>query len=82
MDSEHNTAIQISSVEVHDKTVDMCTFFQWNSNTISTTSNDVINLKPNRGCCFFMFLFFSWSVILIYGHSAQHRNTNFQCGSA
>ena len=30
--------------------------FQWNSTMYSTTSDDVINVKPNWGCCFFMFL--------------------------
>ena len=29
--------------------------FQRNSTMSSTTFNDVINLKPNWGCCFFMF---------------------------
>ena len=29
--------------------------FQWNSTMSSTTSNDVINVKPNWGCCFFVF---------------------------
>ena len=49
---------------------------------ICTTSNDVINVKPNLGCYFLIFLFVSWPGRLIQGHSAQHRNTNLQCGSA
>ena len=48
----------------------------------STTSNDVVNVKPNLGRSFVMFLVVSWSGILIQGQSAQHRNTHFQCGSA
>ena len=30
--------------------------FQWNYTMCSTTSNDVINVKPNWGRCLFMFL--------------------------
>ena len=29
--------------------------FQWNYTMSSTTSNDVVNMKPNWGWCFFMF---------------------------
>ena len=28
---------------------------QWNSTVSTTTSNDVINVKPNLGCCLFVF---------------------------
>ena len=35
--------------------VTYCFFFQWNSPMSSTTSNGVINVKPNWECCFFMF---------------------------
>ena len=44
--------------------------FQWNSTMSSTTCNDVINVKPNWGCCFFLsficFLdkkIYTWTVI-------------------
>ena len=32
--------------------------FQWNSTMSSTTSNDVINVKPNLGCYLLIFIFF------------------------
>ena len=32
--------------------------FQWNYTISSTTSNDVINVKPNWGCCFWILIIY------------------------
>ena len=56
--------------------------FQWNSTMSSITSNDVINVKPNWGCCFFMFfsyLFFGEFNTSKVGTASQYTFPVWKC---
>ena len=48
--------------------------FQWKSTMNRTTSNYVINVKPNWGCCFFVF----FSCFLVRNIDTRTVNTSLQ----
>ena len=56
-------------------TCNICFVFQWNSTMISTISNDVINVKPYWGCCFWILVIY----LLVRKIDTWTLSTESQC---